>query len=133
MLAKTVLQRLVRHPQLMQPSNTTSHQLFATRQSHWMVYLHKRYDRKTGEWNYADWDDIIRGVEEPMKNGQYEVERRASQPRHVKKNVLKQRMKDNVIAKRDTKQVEDLLKYIQFMKNHPEDFPNARSSKDRKK
>jgi len=108
--------------------------MFAARQPHWIAYMEKRYDRKTGQWKYKDWDEILRGVQEPMKgNGESELERHTRAKRHVKPNQEKQRRKDRKIYYKDVKKVEDLLKYVQFMKDHPKDFPEARSSQDRKK
>jgi len=126
MLGKVTFQKLLaQQPRMMkQPHQLTlQNPLFATRQSHWMAYLQQRVDRKTGEKKYVEWSEIIRGVEEPMKNGKHEVDRHLGQKRHIKRNVLKQDKKDKVIYNRKVKKVEDLLKYIQFMKDRPDDFP----------
>ena len=131
MFAKAIFQQLARQPHLKHPCSAAP-QLITTRQTNWMVYLHKRYDRKTGEWKYADWNDIIRGVEEPMKNGKYEVDRHMNQKHHIKKNQIKHQMKTAEKGKRDAQKIEELLKYIQFMKDRPNEFQETRGSKGRK-
>ena len=69
---------------------------------------------------------------EPMKSGKYEVDRDMNQKHHIKKNQIKHRMKSAAKGKRDAQKVEELLKYIQFMKDHPTEFPVTRGSKGRK-
>ena len=90
-----------------------------------MAYLYKRYDRQTGTWKYVDWEEIIRGVEEPNKHGQYEVDRHWKASRHIKPNVEKQRKKERKIYNAKIKKIEDLVKYIQFQQDHPDDFRDS--------
>lgn len=124
MLGKAIFRQLIRQPQ-----RPLSVHLTATRQPHWQAYLYKRYDRATGEWKYVDWEEIIRGVEEPHKNGQWELERHWSQKRHLKPNVVRQRKKDRKEYNVKVKKIEDLVKYIQFMKDHPDDFDETPGSR----
>jgi len=94
-----------------------------------MAYLYKRYDRRTGTWKYVDWEEIIRGVEEPHKQGEYELDRHWNAKRHIKKNVEKQRKKDRKIYNANVKKIDDLVKYIQFVKDHPDDFDEVPGSR----
>jgi hypothetical protein len=92
----------------------------------WQGYLTKYYDRATGKYKYNDWGDILMGSAEPMKGTRSLLQKHLYNEEHVKPKEVKRRTTARVIYNRQIKRIDDLTKYIKFMKDHPDEFDRGR-------
>ena len=92
----------------------------------WQGFLTKRFDRATGEYKYEDWEKVIMGSSEPTKAGKSLLQRHLNNEEHIKPKEIKRRTTARVIYERKTRRIDDLTKYIQFMKDHPDEFKSGR-------
>lgn len=110
--------------------------------SHWQAFLTKKLDRtsnttqrsvdnttaesvdniRSAVYKYEDWINVIRGFHDPMKHNKSLLERHLNTKVHVKPTEQKRRIKSNQIYQRSVKRVDDLASYIQFVRDHKEDF-----------
>jgi hypothetical protein len=88
----------------------------------WQGYLTKHYDRATGKYKFDDWDNIIMGSSEPMKGSRSLLQKHMFDEEHVKPKEVKRRTAARVIYNRQIKRIDDLTKYIKFMKDPPDEF-----------
>jgi hypothetical protein len=94
---------------------------------YWQGFLTKRFDRATGEYKYDDWEKIVMGSQEPTKAGKSLLQRHLNNEEHLKPTEIKRRTAARIIYNRKIKRIDDLTKYIQFMKEHPDDFKPGRN------
>lgn len=92
----------------------------------WQGFLTKHYDRATGKYKYDDWENILLGSSEPMKGSRSLLQTHLYNEEHVKPKEVKRRTAAKVIYNRQIKRVDDLTKYIKFMKDHPDEFDRGR-------
>jgi hypothetical protein len=92
----------------------------------WQGFLTKHYDRATGKYKYDDWDEIMTGSTEPMKGSKSLLERHLNNVEHIKPKEIKRRINERIILDSQTKRIDDLTRYIKFMREHPEDFGRSR-------
>mmetsp|Transcript_29583 Transcript_29583/g.68842 ORF Transcript_29583/g.68842 Transcript_29583/m.68842 type:complete len:141 (+) Transcript_29583:88-510(+) len=86
--------------------------------SNYQLVISKRYDRKSGKMVYEDWNHLVRGVHRPSyKDGRSIQGVQMRQKRHIKKWMKKRKAKEQREYERDQKKVNDLLRYIDFMKD----------------
>ena len=95
----------------------------------WQGYLTTRFDRATGKYKYDDWDQLIMGSQEPTKAGKSLLQRHLYNEEHIKPKEIKRRTASRIIYDRKIKRIDDLTKYIQFMKDHAYDFKPGRKKK----
>jgi hypothetical protein len=93
----------------------------------WQGFLTKHYDRATGKYKYDDWDNIMLGAAEPMKGSRSLLDRHLNNEEHIKPKEVKRRTAARVIYERKIKRIDDLTKYIKFMRDHPDDFDRGKS------
>jgi hypothetical protein len=108
--------------------------------SHWQAFLTKKLDRSAnirgtgarddsgeeseqGQYRYDDWVNVARGFQDPMKDRKSLLQLHLDTSReHIKPTEQRRRIKSNKIHQRSVKRVDDLNSYIQFVKDHKEDF-----------
>jgi hypothetical protein len=99
-----------------------------TKRWNWQGFLTKHYDRATGKYKYNDWSEILMGSAEPMKGGRSLLQKHLYNEEHVKPKEVKRRTAARVIYTRQMKRIEDLTKYIKFMKDHPDEFDRGQKT-----
>jgi hypothetical protein len=92
----------------------------------WQGFLTKRFDRASGQYKYDDWERVMLGSQEPTKGGKSLLQRHLNNEEHIKPTEIKRRTTSRVLYDRKIKRIDDLMKYIQFMKDHPDDFKAGR-------
>lgn len=92
----------------------------------WQAVLTKYRDQRTGEYKYRDWNDIMRGAKDPMKGTKTLLDIYDGKKRHTKRTTLKKQLKERIHYENKLRQIDDLSKYIKFMKDHPNEFRNGR-------
>jgi hypothetical protein len=95
----------------------------------WQAVLTKFRDPATGQLKYRDWDEIMAGARDPMKGNQTLLDRYDEEERHTKRTTVKKELKARIYYNRKMKQIDDLLSYIKFMKEHPDDFAMGKPKK----
>ena len=66
------------------------------------------------------------GSSEPMKGSISLLEKHLHNEEHVKPKEVKRRTTARVIYNRQIKRIDDLTKYIKFMKDHPDEFDRGK-------
>lgn len=109
---------------------------------HWQAFLTKKIDRtsntphrsvdstkgesgdnlRSAVYKYEDWTNVIRGFHDPMKHNKSLLDRHLNAKVHIKPTEQKRRIKSNQIYQRSVKRVDDLASYIQFVRDHKDDF-----------
>jgi hypothetical protein len=84
----------------------------------WQAVLTKYRDPTTGEFKYRDWDEIMAGAMDPMKGDVTLLERYQEADRHTKRTTLKKQLKMRIHYDRKMKQIDDLIRYVCFTKQH---------------
>ena len=75
------------------------------------------------QYKFDDWAYVARGFQEPTKlGGKSLLQRHLETREHMKPTTQRQRIKSRQVYERSVKRVEDLTSYIQFVKDHKEDF-----------
>lgn len=100
--------------------------VLATVRWNWQGFLTQRFDRASGQYKFDDWEKLMLGSQEPTKAGKSLLQRHLNNEEHIKPKEIKRRTTSRVLYDRKIKRIEDLTKYIQFMKDHPDDFKSGR-------
>lgn len=81
------------------------------------------YDKASGTYKNRDWDEIMLGCVDP-RNGKGELllDRYQNNPRHVKRKDIRRFKKERVEYERKVRQIEELTNYIQFVRDHKDEF-----------
>jgi hypothetical protein len=109
--------------------------------SHWQAFLTKRIDRTSNTsqrssidkdnkginsgsvvYKYEDWLNVIRGFHDPMKHNKSLLDLHLRSKVHIKPTAQKRQVKANQIYQRSVKRVDDLASYIQFVRDHKDEF-----------
>lgn len=83
----------------------------------WQAVIRRRLDRKEGGVKYEDWDVVARNFREPaLLDGTPLLQRHLNQQHHVKPTERNRRINSAKVYRRSVKRIEDLTKYIQFVR-----------------
>ena len=100
---------------------------------HWQMVLSRYQDKQTGKLKYQDWDTLVHQFQEPTKeiaspdggsSGRNRavslLQRHLAQEEHIKPTEIKRRIQQKQTYTRSVKQLEDLTRYIQFVRQQDE-------------
>jgi len=96
--------------------------LTTQRRWNWQVFLRRRFDRRTGQYKYEDWDDLIMSFQEPsLSSGVSLRQRDWAATEHIKPTERKRRINSRKTYDRDVKRIEDLTNYIKFIQDNKDE------------